>query len=107
MTTFARVQEILNNALANWQTRHHRLPDIAKHNAAFGWDTRAQLLGSTAFGLPLIAQEHITNGTGEQSNLVIALRTGVAPRPRMPIGGPFIGDPEILEIVDWINTGAN
>jgi hypothetical protein len=106
MTTFARVQEILNTALSDWQTQHGRPPIIAKHDPAFGWDTRDQLLQSVAFGLPLIAQETIDNHDGAHSNLVIALKTGVSGFPRMPIRGPFLTDDVIAEIVDWINGGA-
>jgi hypothetical protein len=106
MTTFARVHEILNTALSDWERQHGRPPIIAKHDPAFGWDTRDQLLQSVAFGLPLIAQETIDNRDGENSNLVIALKTGVPGFPRMPIRGPFLADAVIQEIVDWINGGA-
>jgi hypothetical protein len=106
MTTFARVQEILNNALSDWERQHTRPPIIAKHDPSFGWNTRDQLLQSVAFGLPLIAQDKIDNHDGATSNLVIALKTGVTGFPRMPIRGPFLDDAVIEEIIDWINSGA-
>jgi hypothetical protein len=106
MTTFARVQQILDTAVANWQQQHGRPPILAKHDISFGWGSRDQLVNSLAFGLPLIAQDKIDNKDGDNANIIIALRTGVPGFPRMPIGGPFLGDPEIQEIVDWINGGA-
>ncbi len=106
MTTFARVQQILNDALSAWEQKHGRPPVIAKHDPAFGWDTRDQLVQSVAFGVPLITQDRIDAHDGDHTNLVIALRTGVAPFPRMPIRGPFLTDELIQEIVDWINGGA-
>jgi hypothetical protein len=106
MTTFARVQEILNGALSDWQRQHGRPPIIAKHDPAFGWGTRDQLLKSVAFGLSLIAQDKIDNRDGANSNLVIALKIGVPHFPRMPIRGPYLSDAVIEEIVQWINDGA-
>jgi len=106
MTTFSRVQQILNNAVSQWEQKHGRPAIIAKHSPTFGWDTRDQLLRSLAFGVPLIAQDKIDNHDGANSNLVIALKTGVSGFPRMPIRGPFLDDSLIQEIVDWINGGA-
>jgi hypothetical protein len=106
MTTFARVQQILDTAVANWQLQHGRPAILAKHDPAFGWASRDQLVNSMAFGLPLIAQDKIDSKDADNANLIIALRTGVPGFPRMPIGGPFVSDPEIKEIVEWINGGA-
>lgn len=106
IASFARVQEILNGAITAWQNRTGHAPVLAKHDIGFGWATRDQLVASTAFGLPLISPDVIKNRLGAQSNLVVALRTGVAPYPRMPRGGPYLSDPEIDEIVQWINNGA-
>jgi hypothetical protein len=106
MPTFERVQDILNTAIANWEQQHGRQAIVAKHDPAFGWASRDQLVNSVAFGLPLIAPATIGNNSADTSNLVIALRTGVPGYPRMPIRGPYLGDPEINEIVDWINAGA-
>ena len=95
MTTFVRVQEILNNAVAAWERQHHRQPNLAKHDIGFGWATRDQLVNSVAFGVPLITQQNIDDQDGEHANLIVAVRTGVPGFPRMPIRGPFLGDPEI------------
>jgi hypothetical protein len=106
MATFARVQQILDAAIANWEAQHHRQAILAKHDISFGWASRDQLVNSAAFGNPLITQAQIDNKDGTNTNLVVALRTGVPGFPRMPIRGPYLGDPEIQEIVDWINSGA-
>jgi hypothetical protein len=106
VTTFARVQEILNTAVSKWEAQHHRQAILAKHDISFGWANRDQLVNSVAFGNPLITQPQIDNKDGANSNLVVALRTGIPGFPRMPIRGPFLGDPEIQEIIDWINCGA-
>jgi hypothetical protein len=105
-TTFVRVQHILDAAIAAWQARHGRSPVLAKHDPDFGWGSRDQLVSSVAFDVPLIAADKIGNGNGESANIIIALRAGVPGFPRMPIGGPFIDDGQIDEIVDWINGGA-
>jgi hypothetical protein len=106
MTTFSRIKEILDKVISDWDSSHHRRAILSKHDLGFGWSTRQQLLNSTAFDLPLITQDNINNRDGENANIVVALRTGVAPYPRMPIGGPYVSDSEINEIVDWINNGA-
>jgi hypothetical protein len=105
-TTFARVQQILDAAIAAWQAQHGRPPILAKHDPDFGWASRDQLVNSVAFDVPLIAADKIGNGNGGSANIVIALRAGVPGFPRMPIGGPFIDDAQIDEIVDWIDGGA-
>jgi hypothetical protein len=106
MTTFARVQEILDTAIANWADKHGRQPVLAKHDAAFGWMTRDQLVNSQAFGVPLIAQDKIDAKDGANANIIIALRTGVPGFPRMPIRGPYVDDAQIQEVIDWIDAGA-
>lgn len=106
MDAFAQIAEILDNAVEAWATRTGRNPNLARHDLEFGWQSREQLLSSVAFGLPLISEEHIANKTGDQSNLVVALQSGVAPYPRMPIQGPFVSADDISRIVAWINSGA-
>lgn len=106
-TSFARVQEILNGAVEEWAVQHGRPANLKKHSIGFGWQTRDQLTQTTVRGLVLVEDSHISNQTGDQSNLVLALRAGIAPYPRMPIGGPYLPDAEIGEIVDWINNGAS
>jgi hypothetical protein len=106
MPDFAHVKHILDSAIDGWKARTGRSPNLARHDLQFGWNTREQLLSAQAFGLPLIAEEHIQNRTGDEANLIIALRRGVAPFPRMPIQGPYLDEDSISEIVDWINQGA-
>jgi hypothetical protein len=106
VTTFARVQQILDTVIASWSHQHGRQPVLAKHDASFGWGTRDQLVNSKAFGLPLIAQDRIDGKDGANANIVVALRTGVPGYPRMPIRGPYLDDTEIQEIIDWIDAGA-
>ncbi|MGX8010100.1 hypothetical protein ACVDG8_014605 [Mesorhizobium sp. ORM8.1] len=106
VSTFARVQQLLDKAIADWTTQHGRAPILAKHNGPFGWSTRDQLVSSKAFGLPLLSQKIIDAKDGDNANLVIALRTGIPGFPRMPNRGPYMIDAEIEEIVDWINAGA-
>jgi hypothetical protein len=106
VTSFVRVQTILDSIIADWSLQRERPPNLRRHGMQFGWRTKDELLQSTAFGKQLIAPEVVSNKTGETANLITALRTGVTPFPRMPMGGPFVGEPEILEIIDWINCGT-
>src|SRR5262249_27582672 len=104
--SFPRVQEILNGAVQAWETRTGRRAQLFRHGMPFGWRTRDELLQSTARGVRLITDQDISQQTGDTSNLVVALRTGVTGFPRIPFGGPYLSAPEIQEIVDWINVGA-
>ena len=42
---------------------------------------------------------------GEETALIISLRKGLGSIPKMPMGGPFLKEEEIQEIVDWIDGG--
>ena|SRR5215470_14265130 len=106
MTSFARVKEILDKVIAAWTLQRERPPNLRRHGMQFGWHTKDELLQSVAFGKRLIEPEVVANKTGEKANLIVALRTGVASFPRMPLGGPFVPESEILEIIDWINCGT-
>jgi hypothetical protein len=106
VTSFVRVQEILDKIIADWSLQRERPPNLRRHGLQFGWRTKDELLRSVAFGKPLIDPAVVISKTGETANLIAALRTGAAPFPRMPLGGPFVGEPEILEIIDWINCGT-
>lgn len=46
----------------------------------------------------------VTTGNGEGSLIVRKLKGSAG--TRMPQGGPFMSDSEILKFVDWINQGA-
>lgn len=96
----------MDGAIQAWQERAGRPPILIRHSMGFGWRTKEQLLSAKAFGLPLIAPEHIGTSSGDQTNLVKALRAGVAPYPQMPIQGPYLPEAEITEIIEWINNGA-
>ncbi len=104
MTTFGRVKEILDKAIAAWKQQHGRDPNLAIHGSTFGWQTKQQLANAKAFGKRLIDPAKVGNGQGTQTNLVIALKTGVPPFARMPAGGPFVPDAQIQEIVQWIDA---
>ena len=43
---------------------------------------------------------------GQTANIVIDLKTGLNGKARMPKGGPFLTDPEIQVIIDWIDAGC-
>jgi len=105
-TTFVHVKEILDNAMTDWSTAHGRQPDLSVHgDDSFGWNTKEQLAKSDGFGNVLIDPMLVGNGKGNQTNLVIALRTGVPGFPRMPLGGPFLPDDQIDYIAQWIDEG--
>ncbi|WP_342737099.1 hypothetical protein [Bradyrhizobium sp. B117] len=102
---FLRVKEILDQGMATWQQANGEA-DLSGHGASFKWDTKANLLAAIGHGKRLIQPELIGHD-GASTNLVVDLRTGISsPALRMPKGGPFIPDPQVLEIVDWINQGC-
>ena len=105
---FGDIREILDEAIADWISQHGRIPDLqSQHQSSdFGWSTREELLAATARGFRLIDPCLIGNGMGHQTNLVIALRSGLAPFGGMPDGGPSLCDEDIGRIVAWINAGC-
>jgi hypothetical protein len=119
---FARVNQILVDGIVTWQNApdNDNPADFSGHGASFGyspeidpttnepkgWKDKATLLAAVGHGKQLIQPEVIGNGMGNQANLIIDLRTGFPGAGRMPLGGPFIADPQIQEIVDWINAGC-
>ena len=110
MPTFADVKAVLDKSLEGWRLRVGTPAQVGLHSDDFGWATKAQLLAATAFGLRLIDPSIIGNGSGDKSNLVLALKTGVPRKigfwPRMPRGGPFLSDAEIQAVQDWIDAGV-
>lgn len=108
--TFARVKQILDKSLADWEAEHGQAPDLDGHNKAghppMNWATANDLRIAWGKGMPLIQPEIVGNGRGNEANLVVDLRTGIGTKPRMPRNGPFLDDPEIQEIVDWIDAGC-
>ena len=103
---FIRVQQILNDALTTWQNANGTA-DLSGHGSTFSWATKAALLAAVGHGARLIQPDVIGNGKGNQANLIVDLRTGLSgPASRMPQGGPFVPEPQIKEIEDWINAGC-
>jgi hypothetical protein len=102
---FQRIKQILDNGMSIW-TAQNGMPDFSGHGPTFSWNSKAELLAAFGHGVQLIQPGVIGNGNGAQANLVVDLRTGVNKMPRMPKGGPFISDPEIQEIQDWIDAGC-
>jgi hypothetical protein len=104
---FQQVKAILDQALADWtQQRGGQVPDLTGHGPGFSWQTKQDLLNAVGHGFRLIQPEMINNNKGDQTNLVIDLRTGIGGVNRMPKGGPFISPTQIQVIVDWINAGC-
>jgi len=117
MTKFSDVQTILDTIIANWTTGNGSPPSLlARHKTVtFAWDTKANLLASTARGLQLIQPDVVGKaGQGATANLVVALTTGVAPFPPMPLDGLDsqngmylqLASPEITTIISWIEEGC-
>lgn len=117
MTHFSDVKTILDTIVTNWTAGNGSPPNLlVKHKTAtFAWDTKANLLASSARGLQLIQPEIVGQaGQGHTANLVVALTTGVAPFPPMPLDGLDsqngiylqLASPEITTIVAWIEEGC-
>ncbi len=103
--TWDRVKAILDGAIERWKERTGFQPDLSIHGSNFGWDTPEELAKSMAFGVRLIEPNKVANNRGHETNLVVALKTGVPGFPRMPLGGPFVFKAEIAEIAHWIDSG--
>ncbi|MHA3771515.1 hypothetical protein ACXR0O_08260 [Verrucomicrobiota bacterium sgz303538] len=110
--TFADVQAILNRLVegVNWDAMKS-----VHHAPNFGWDTVEQLQsvvvspnGAAGPHYPLIDPELVRNKQGDQTNLVMALQSGVDIYPQMPLVPParrHATDAEIQTIIDWLNAG--
>jgi hypothetical protein len=103
--SFRQVQAILDELVDG---RWNFLEDI--HGAGFGWKTKQQLQavvvrpgGSQTFRL--IDPELARQGRGKETNLIVALESGVGGFSRMPKDGPYATPAQIATIVDWINGG--
>lgn len=108
--TFARVKAILDKALTDWETDNGAPPDLSGHDIAghppMRWTTAAELRAAWGKNVQLIQPGVVGNGHGAEANLIVDLKTGLNGKPRMPIGGPYVADAEIQEIVDWIDAGC-
>ena len=85
--------------MARWERREGRrgLPGI--HD--YYWDTPQQLAGDEAMGKRFIE----AGVPGDETSLVMALRRGLGSIPKMPMGGPFLNEDEVQEVVRWIDRG--
>ncbi|MGR9363663.1 hypothetical protein ACU8OO_34990 (plasmid) [Rhizobium leguminosarum] len=102
---FERVQQILTDGLAAWASSKGRDPDLSGHGTHFAWNSKADLLAAVGKNRRLIQPELIGTANAGQANLIIDLRVGFAGN-RMPQGGPYIPDPQIDEIEQWIKDGC-
>lgn len=102
---FQRIKDILDQGMGTWE-KANGAADLSGHGKSFSWTTKAELLAAVGHNKRLI-QPELIGGGGDKTNLVIDLRTGITgPKLRMPMGGPFIADAEVQEIVDWIDQGC-
>ena len=85
--------------MKRWEAREGRrgLPGI--HD--YYWDSPQHLANDSAMGMKFIQ----SGLPGEETALIISLRQGLGSIPKMPMGGPFVKEDEIQEIVDWIDGG--
>ena len=114
-TTFKEVRDILNKIVENWSAGNGAPADLlGAHGQTFKWGTAEELRNAVARGKPLIQPESMAAGLGRTANLVVALTEGVAPFPRMPIGGLdsssgtylAIDSEEVKTIISWIEEGC-
>ena len=102
--TFAAVKAILDGLIASWTAQHGHAPNLTVHDDNFGWDTKKQLAEAVAFDNRLIAEDLVGNGKAKETNLYRVL-TGTLPGfPRMPKGGPYIGDNDLATLAAWIDA---
>jgi hypothetical protein len=110
MTSYARVQEILNQAVNN--------EEIGAHGAFWREVSRDVFVAKVIFGRKLISVDANGGFKADESNLVKALE-GRAPfgndldpapagaiYPRMPADFPPVPAAAIQEIRDWITAGC-
>ncbi len=110
--SFAQVKAILDKALADFATANGAPADLSGHAVAgkppFAWNSAAELRAAWGKNVQLIQPGVVGQnpGQGQNANLVIDLKTGLPGKPRMPLGGPYVGDPDIQIIIDWIDAGC-
>ena len=96
--TWPRVKELLDGILYRWTERHGE-PALGIHD--YYWNSPEHLANNKPYGRQLIEP----GKPGRETYLVIFLRTGIGTIPRMPRGGPFLKEEEVLEIERWIDAG--
>lgn len=106
---FAEVKAILDQTMADWKAKNGHDPDLigAHDTTSFSFATGEELKKSTALGFQLIQPEVIGQNKGDQANLVIALKRGVAPHPQMPLHGPFRLERMARSRSLWIGSTAD
>lgn len=120
---FPAVKAVLDKIITDWKTGNGAPPNFLpanKHGSPFKFDTAADLLASSARGLPMIQPAIIGKpGLGQTANIVLALTVG-APKPgggsfpQMPDGGLdsnnnkylALDSPQIKTIISWIEDGC-
>lgn len=116
-TQFNEVKTVLEKIIADWTAGNGAPPNLlgAHNTATFAWDSKQNLLNSSARGIQLIQPAIIgQKGSGATANLVVALTAGVKPFPEMPEGGLdsqngkflSINSPQIQTIISWIEGGC-
>ena len=85
--------------MERWERREGRrgLPGIHDYH----WSTPQHLANDSAMGMKFIEP----GVAAEETVLILGLRRGFGAIPRMPMGGPFLKEEEIQEIVSWIDDG--
>jgi hypothetical protein len=120
---FPVVKGVLDKIIADWTTGNGAAPNFAranKHGSPFNFNTAADLVASSAKGVPMIQPAIIGKpGLGQTANIVLALTVG-APNPsggsfpKMPDGGLDSNNnmylapdsPQIKTIISWIEDGC-
>ncbi len=93
-----RVKELLEGIMQRWISRYGQpMPGI--HD--YYWDTPQALANNKPYGRQLIEP----GKPGRETYLVVFLRRGIGTIPRMPRGGPYLSEAEVLEIEGWIDAG--
>ena len=95
---WSRVKELLEGIMQRWKDRHGE-PALGIHD--YYWDTPQMLANNKPYGRQLIEP----GKPGHETYLVTFLRRGIRTIPRMPRGGPYLGEAEIQEIERWIDAG--
>ena len=94
-----RVQEILAGIMNRWETNKGRkgLPGIH----GFYWETPEELANDSSMGMKFIEP----GVPAKETALVSSLRQGLGSIPKMPMGGPYLMEEDILEVERWIDSG--
>jgi hypothetical protein len=101
-----RIQAILNRSLEKWKEENGREPRMrGAHEGHIGWDTKEELASSKPYEKQLVEPDKVGNGRSSETNLIRILRGPIGGYRRMPSGGPYLSQDQILEIARWIDDG--